>query len=69
MTFIATANVAEIVGARPVFIDIDRETLIMAPEAVRCALTPNTRAIIRFISMASARAACSGCASLGCGNH
>jgi dTDP-4-amino-4,6-dideoxygalactose transaminase len=46
MTFIATANVAEIVGAKAVFVDVDRETLMMGPEAVRGALTPNTRAII-----------------------
>ncbi len=46
MTFIASANVAEILGAKPVFVDVDPDTLMMTPEGVRRALTPNTRAII-----------------------
>jgi len=46
MTFIASANVAELVGAKPVFVDVDPETLLMTPEAMQAALTPRTRAII-----------------------
>jgi UDP-4-amino-4-deoxy-L-arabinose-oxoglutarate aminotransferase len=46
MTFIATANVVELVGAKPVFIDVDPATLLMTPEAVVRALTPHTRAVI-----------------------
>lgn len=46
MTFIATANVVEMVGARPVFIDVDPETLLVSPEGVRAALTPRTRAVM-----------------------
>jgi dTDP-4-amino-4,6-dideoxygalactose transaminase len=46
MTFVATANVAEILGARPVFVDVDAETLMLTCEGVTRALTPNTRAII-----------------------
>jgi dTDP-4-amino-4,6-dideoxygalactose transaminase len=46
MTFIATANVAEILGAKPIFADVDPVTLMMTPETVRRAVTPRTRAII-----------------------
>jgi len=46
MTFISSANVAEILGATAVFVDVDRDTLMMTPEGVSGALTPNTRAII-----------------------
>jgi UDP-4-amino-4-deoxy-L-arabinose-oxoglutarate aminotransferase len=46
MTFIATANVVELVGARPIFIDVDPATLLMTPENVRRALTAATRAVI-----------------------
>lgn len=45
MTFIATANVAEILGARPVFVDVDPETLLITPEAVERALTARTKAV------------------------
>jgi UDP-4-amino-4-deoxy-L-arabinose-oxoglutarate aminotransferase len=45
-TFIATANVAELIGAKPVFVDVDPGTLLMRPEDVRTALTPRTRAVI-----------------------
>jgi UDP-4-amino-4-deoxy-L-arabinose-oxoglutarate aminotransferase len=31
MTFVATANVVELVGAKPVFIDCDPETLLVTP--------------------------------------
>jgi dTDP-4-amino-4,6-dideoxygalactose transaminase/glycosyltransferase involved in cell wall biosynthesis/SAM-dependent methyltransferase len=46
LTFAATANVIEHVGARPVFADIDPETLNLDPEAVERAITPRTRAIM-----------------------
>jgi dTDP-4-amino-4,6-dideoxygalactose transaminase len=46
MTFISSASVAEILGATAVFVDVDRDTLMMTPEGVSGALTPNTRAII-----------------------
>lgn len=45
-TFIATANVAELIGAKAVFIDVDPATLLMRPDLVRAAVTPRTRAII-----------------------
>jgi dTDP-4-amino-4,6-dideoxygalactose transaminase len=46
MTFIATANVVELLGAKPVFVDVRPETLLMEPSAVAAALTPRTRAVI-----------------------
>lgn len=35
LTFIATANAISYIGAQPVFIDVDRDTLGMSPEALR----------------------------------
>jgi len=46
MTFIASANVAELVGAKPVFVDVEPDTLMPTPETVRAAVTANTRAVI-----------------------
>jgi UDP-4-amino-4-deoxy-L-arabinose-oxoglutarate aminotransferase len=46
MTFIATANVVELVGAKPVFIDCDPDTLLITPELVKVAITKNTKAVI-----------------------
>jgi len=46
MTFVATANVVEMVGAKPVFVDVDPETLLLAPEAIAKAVTTATKAII-----------------------
>ena len=46
MTFIATANVAELLGATPVFVDVDPATLLMTPEGVEAAITPRTKAVI-----------------------
>ena len=46
MTFIATANVVELVGAKPVFIDCDPDTLLITPELVKAAITKKTKAVI-----------------------
>jgi dTDP-4-amino-4,6-dideoxygalactose transaminase len=46
MTWSATANVIELVGARPVFVDVERETLQITPAAVTPALSERTRAIL-----------------------
>jgi len=46
MTFIATANVVELVGATPVFIDCDQETLLITPNEIRESITEKTKAII-----------------------
>lgn len=46
LTFAATANVVEHVGARPVLADVLPDTLCLDPEAVRRALTPQTKVIM-----------------------
>ena len=46
MTFIATANVVELVGAKPVFVDCDPETLLITPELIKAAITAKTKAVI-----------------------
>jgi dTDP-4-amino-4,6-dideoxygalactose transaminase len=46
MTFVATVNVIEHVGARPVLVDVEPDTLNLDPSAVEAAITPRTRAII-----------------------
>jgi dTDP-4-amino-4,6-dideoxygalactose transaminase len=45
-TFIATAEAITLTGARPVFVDITEDTMLMDPDAVEAAVTPRTRAII-----------------------
>jgi dTDP-4-amino-4,6-dideoxygalactose transaminase len=46
MTFCATANAIIHTGARPVFVDCDRETMLIDPEKIEAAITPRTRAIM-----------------------
>lgn len=46
LTFAATANVVEHVGATPVLVDVDPETLCIDPEAVARAVTRRTRAVM-----------------------
>jgi perosamine synthetase len=45
-TFIASANAALFVRARPVFVDIEPDTFCLDPARVEAAITPRTRAII-----------------------
>jgi perosamine synthetase len=45
-TFAATANVVALVGANPVFVDIDPKTFCVDPALVETAITKKTRAII-----------------------
>lgn len=45
-SFIASANAALYVGARPVFADIDLATLTIDPDDVEAKITPRTRAVI-----------------------
>ena len=45
-TFIASASCVVMVGARPVFADIDPDSQNITPETVAAVLTPRTRAVI-----------------------
>ena len=45
-SFVASANAIAFLGARPVFVDIDPETLNLDPSLVERAVTPRTRAIL-----------------------
>jgi dTDP-4-amino-4,6-dideoxygalactose transaminase len=45
-TFIASASSAVMLGARPIFADVDRESQNITAESIRRVLTPRTKAII-----------------------
>jgi len=45
-TYIASASCAVMRGALPVIVDVDRITQNIAPEAIRLAITPRTKAIL-----------------------
>jgi perosamine synthetase len=46
ITFVASANCALYVGAKPVFVDINSQTYNLDTDLIEKAITPNTRAII-----------------------
>ena len=46
LTFLATANAVLLVGARPVFVDVDPQTLMLDPEALARAANERTRGAI-----------------------
>ncbi len=45
-SWVATAEAVRVVGARPVFVDLDPETYCLDARALRKAITPRTRAIL-----------------------
>jgi len=45
-TFFATAEMIALIGARPVFVEIDRRTYNMDPAKLEAAITPRTKAIM-----------------------
>lgn len=45
-TFFATAEAVSLIGAVPVFVDVDAKTALMTAEAIRSAITPKTKAVI-----------------------
>ena len=45
-TFYASAEAIAVIGANPVFCDIDPRTFCVTPETVRAALTPHTKVVI-----------------------
>jgi dTDP-4-amino-4,6-dideoxygalactose transaminase len=46
LTFAATVNVIEHVGARPILVDVEPDTLNIDPDRLAAAITPQTRAVI-----------------------
>ncbi len=45
-TYIATAETVALLGAKPVFVDVDEKTYNLDPKVLEQAITPNTKAII-----------------------
>ena len=45
-TYIATAETVALLGARPVYVDVDPRTFNLDPDLLEAAITPRTRAII-----------------------
>lgn len=45
-TLIADSNMVILAGAKPVFVDVDRDTWCIDPDAVEKAITPRTKAIV-----------------------
>ncbi|MEE2906891.1 MAG: aminotransferase class I/II-fold pyridoxal phosphate-dependent enzyme [Planctomycetota bacterium] len=46
MTWVSTPNLISLLGATPVFVDVDRDTLLVSPDAIAAAVTERTKAII-----------------------
>jgi dTDP-4-amino-4,6-dideoxygalactose transaminase len=45
-SYVATANVVELVGAKPVFVDIHPDTFNIDPTKIKAAITPNTKVLM-----------------------
>src|SRR5688572_25117682 len=45
-TYIATTEVIALLKLKPVFVDVDKSTFCIDPEAIRQAITPKTKAIV-----------------------
>jgi UDP-4-amino-4-deoxy-L-arabinose-oxoglutarate aminotransferase len=46
MTWVSTANLIVLSGARPVFAEVDRDTLMVSAESIESCVTPRTRLIV-----------------------
>lgn len=46
LTWVSTLNMIALLGAEPVMIDVDRDTLMVTPEQIEAAITPRTKAIV-----------------------
>jgi UDP-4-amino-4-deoxy-L-arabinose-oxoglutarate aminotransferase len=46
MTWVSTVNLIVLAGATPVFVDVDRDTLLVSPESIKASLTDSTKLII-----------------------
>ena len=45
-TYIATVEVAALLGIKPIFVEVDQKTFCIDPSAIEKAITPKTRAIV-----------------------
>jgi UDP-4-amino-4-deoxy-L-arabinose-oxoglutarate aminotransferase len=46
MTWVSTVNLAVLAGAKPVFADVDRDTLMVTPQTIEACLSPRTKLIV-----------------------
>lgn len=46
MTWVSTLNMIVLLGATPVMVDVDRDTLMVTPAQIEAAITPRTKAIL-----------------------
>lgn len=46
MTWVSTVNLIVLAGATPVFVDVERDTLMASPRAIEACITPRTRLIV-----------------------
>lgn len=46
MTWVSTVNLIVLAGATPIFVDVDRDTLLLSPDTVKASLTDCTKLII-----------------------
>lgn len=46
MTWVSTLNMIVLLGATPVMVDVDRDTLMVTPEQIEATITPRTKAIV-----------------------
>jgi UDP-4-amino-4-deoxy-L-arabinose-oxoglutarate aminotransferase len=46
MTWVSTVNLIVLAGATPVFVDVDRDTLMVSPESIEAALTDSTKLVV-----------------------
>lgn len=46
LTWVSTVNLITLMGATPVFAEIDRDTLLVTPESIAACVSPRTKAII-----------------------
>ncbi|EOS94030.1 UDP-4-amino-4-deoxy-L-arabinose aminotransferase [Erwinia tracheiphila] len=46
LTWVSTLNMIALLGAEPVMVDVDRDTLMVTPALIEAAITPRTKAII-----------------------
>lgn len=46
MTWVSTVNLIVLAGAKPVFVDVERDTLLVSPESIKASLTDSTKLII-----------------------